>query len=69
MTTPERSPKATGQIDEEAMFYLRSRGISESIAKAMLLYAFAADVLTPIKNEALKSYLDGLIAERLHKNF
>ncbi len=59
----------TGQIDEEAMFYLRSRGISESIAKAMLLYAFAADVLTPIKNEALKSYLDGLIGERLHKNF
>jgi Fe-S cluster assembly protein SufD len=59
----------TGQLDEEAMFYLRSRGISESIAKAMLLYAFAADVLTPIKNEALKSYLDGLIAERLHKNF
>jgi Fe-S cluster assembly protein SufD len=59
----------TGQLDEEAMFYLRSRGISESIAKAMLLYAFAADVLTPIKNEVLKSYLDGLIAERLHKNF
>jgi Fe-S cluster assembly protein SufD len=59
----------TGQLDEEAMFYLRSRGISESIAKAMLLYAFTADVLTPIKNEALKSYLDGLIAERLHKNF
>jgi Fe-S cluster assembly protein SufD len=59
----------TGQLDEEAMFYLRSRGISESIAKAMLLYAFAADVLTPIKNEALKLYLDGLIAERLHKNF
>ncbi|MBL7872675.1 MAG: Fe-S cluster assembly protein SufD [Cyclobacteriaceae bacterium] len=59
----------TGQLDEEAMFYLRSRGISESIAKAMLLYAFAADVLTPIKNEALKSYLDGLIAERLHTHF
>jgi Fe-S cluster assembly protein SufD len=59
----------TGQLDEEATFYLRSRGISESIAKAMLLYAFAADVLTPIKNEVLKSYLDGLIAERLHKNF
>jgi Fe-S cluster assembly protein SufD len=59
----------TGQLDEEAMFYLRSRGISEPTAKAMLLYAFAADVLTPIKNEVLKSYLDGLIAERLHKNF
>jgi Fe-S cluster assembly protein SufD len=59
----------TGQLDEEAMFYLRSRGISEPTSKAMLLYAFAADVLTPIKNESLKSYLDGLIAERLQKNF
>ncbi|MBK8292608.1 MAG: Fe-S cluster assembly protein SufD [Flammeovirgaceae bacterium] len=59
----------TGQLDEEALFYLRSRGISEPIAKAMLLYAFAGEVLTPIKNETLKSYLDKLISERLHKNF
>jgi Fe-S cluster assembly protein SufD len=51
------------------LFYLRSRGISEPIAKAMLLYAFAGEVLTPIKNETLKSYLDKLISERLHKNF
>jgi Fe-S cluster assembly protein SufD len=59
----------SGQLDEEALFYLRSRGISATIAKAMLLYAFAAEVLTPIQNETLKLYLDGLIAERLHKNF
>jgi Fe-S cluster assembly protein SufD len=59
----------SGQLDEEALFYLRSRGISATIAKAMLLYAFAAEVLTPIQNETLKSYLDNLIAERLQKNF
>ncbi len=59
----------SGQLDEEALFYLRSRGIAEPIAKAMLLYAFAAEVLAPIKNETLKSYLDNLISERLHKNF
>ncbi len=59
----------SGQLDEEALFYLRSRGIAEPIAKAMLLYAFASEVLTPIKNETLKSYLDNLIAERLQKNF
>jgi hypothetical protein len=35
----------------------------------MLLYAFASEVLAPIRNETLKSYLDNLIAERLHKNF
>jgi hypothetical protein len=33
-----------------------------------LLYAFALDVLTLIKNETLKNYLDKLISERLHKN-
>lgn len=59
----------SGQLDEEALFYLRSRGISETNAKAMLLYAFAAEVLAPIQNETLKVYLDNLIAERLHKNF
>lgn len=59
----------SGQLDEEALFYLRSRGISATIAKAMLLYAFAIEVLAPIQNETLKLYLDNLIAERLHKNF
>lgn len=59
----------SGQLDDEAMFYLRSRGIAAPIAKAMLLYAFASEVLAPIQNETLKSYLDNLIAERLHKNF
>lgn len=59
----------TGQLDEEALFYLRSRGISQATAKAMLLYAFAAETLEPIRDEILKTYLDNLISERLHKNF
>ena len=59
----------TGQLDEDAVFYLQSRGISYATAKAMLLYAFAAEVLEPIKNETLKLYLDQLISERLHKDF
>jgi Fe-S cluster assembly protein SufD len=59
----------SGQLDDEALFYLRSRGIAAPIAKAMLLYAFAGEVLAPIQDETLKSYLDNLIAERLHKNF
>lgn len=58
----------SGQLDEEALFYLRSRGISEKSAKAMLLYAFAIDVLEPIKNKELKQYMDQQIAERLNKN-
>ncbi len=59
----------TGQLDEEALFYLQSRGIPYNISKAMLLYAFALDVLASINNEVLKNYLDGLIAKRLHKSF
>src|SRR5688572_146953 len=59
----------TGQLDEEALFYLRSRGIEKNTARAMMLYAFAAEVLENIPHEKLKAYIDGLIGERLQKNF
>lgn len=59
----------TGQLDEEALFYLRSRGIEKNTARAMMLYAFAAEVLDNIPNEKLKAFLDALVSERLHKNF
>jgi Fe-S cluster assembly protein SufD len=59
----------SGQLDEEALFYLRSRGISKEIAQAMMLYAFAGEVLDNVKDPALKEYLDTLISERLHKTF
>jgi Fe-S cluster assembly protein SufD len=57
----------TGQLDEEAMFYLRSRGIQKEKARAMLLYAFAAETLGFIKNEPLKNYINALVMERLNK--
>ena len=59
----------SGQLDEEAVFYLQARGISKETAKAMMLYAFAGEVLDNVKHPQLKEYLDGLISERLHKNF
>ncbi len=59
----------SGQLDEEALFYLRSRGIAAPVAKAMLLYAFASEVLEPLQNENLKTYLNQLISERLDQNF
>jgi Fe-S cluster assembly protein SufD len=58
----------TGQLDEEALFYLQSRGIAADSARAMLLYAFASEVLETVKDESLKNFFDHLIAERLHKN-
>jgi hypothetical protein len=48
----------TGQLDEEALFYLQSRGISKQSAQAMLLYAFAADVIATIQHSGIKSYFD-----------
>jgi len=59
----------TGQLDEEALFYLQSRGIPKATAKAMLLYAFAGEVLDTIKNEQLKNYIDSIVSERLHKSY
>src|SRR5258706_6960527 len=57
-----------GQLDEEALFYLQSRGISEANAQALLLYAFAGEILEPMKDEVLKKYLHSIISERLHKS-
>ena len=55
----------TGAIDREALFYLRARGISYEDARALLLYAFAHDVVEELEDEALQTYLDARIAERL----
>ena len=54
-----------GKLDEDALFYLRARGISEKNAKALLLHAFASDILGQIQNEPIKNYVEGLISERL----
>ncbi len=54
-----------GQLDEEGLFYLQSRGISKSMAKSLLVHAFAIDILTHIKLETIRNYVDGLISERL----
>ena len=54
-----------GQLDEEGMFYLRSRGVSEKTAKSLLVHAFAIDILGHIKPDPIRSYVDKLISERL----
>lgn len=59
----------TGQLDEEAMFYLQARGINKDTARAMMLYAFAAEVFEAIKHPVLKAYFDEMVSNRLHKNF
>lgn len=55
----------TGQLDDEALFYLRSRGISKAEALSLLMFAFCEDVITQIKIEPIRTYLEGIIAEKL----
>lgn len=55
----------TGQLDQDALFYLQARGIQKDKARAILLRAFASDVLENIDNEAIKDYLEAIITERL----
>ncbi|BDD10216.1 Fe-S cluster assembly protein SufD [Fulvitalea axinellae] len=56
-----------GQLEDEQLFYLRARGIGEEKARAMLLYAFAEDVVTKIDNEAIRTHIDKIIEARLIK--
>lgn len=53
-----------GRLDETALFYMRSRGISMSQARRLLTYAFAADVLEKIELEPLKEALEAQVLER-----
>lgn len=57
-----------GKLDEDSLFYLRARGISEENARAMLLHAFGVDILEQIKLEPLRAYAEQLIAARLSFN-
>ena len=54
-----------GQLDEEALFYLRSRGIPLKEARALLMYAFANNVLESVKIPELKRRINKIIAEKL----
>ena len=54
-----------GQLDEDAMFYLRSRGINKDEARLMLMFGFAREVIEKISTEALKIRIDDLVLKRL----
>lgn len=54
-----------GQLDAEAMFYLRSRGISFENARMLLMYAFAAEIVNKISIEPLRNRIDDLVKKRL----
>jgi Fe-S cluster assembly protein SufD len=55
----------TGQMDDESLFYLRSRGINENDAKALLNLAFANDILNNISLENFREYISTLVESKL----
>ncbi len=54
-----------GRIEDEPLFYLRSRGIDESSARNLLLYAFAAECLDRMKELPVRNFVEKLIQQRL----
>lgn len=57
---------ATGQLDSEALFYMRSRGIPEAQARHMLMEAFMADVIDRVKIDGLPDRLRVLVERRFN---
>jgi len=56
-----------GQLGDEALFYLRSRGIAREEARALLTYAFASELIGRLKVEPLRARLDSLVLDLLRK--
>jgi len=53
-----------GQLDREEVFYLQSRGLSETIARNMLTYAFGAEIIERIPVDSLKRSLEQTVLEQ-----
>jgi Fe-S cluster assembly protein SufD len=56
-----------GQMDDEAKFYLKSRGIGEEVSNGILLHAFASDVVTSIKIESIRNYIEEIITKKFNQ--
>ena len=56
---------AVGQLDDEALFYLRSRGLSDVDARHLLIRAFASDVLNRIPIDAVRSSVEARFQQQL----
>ena len=59
---------AVGQLNEDEVFYLESRGINPALARNMLTYGFAEEVIERIKIDSIKKELDEAVLNRLHSN-
>lgn len=56
-----------GQLDEDAVFYLRSRGLRHATAQRILAHAFALDILNRIRPESVRNYLERLVMDKFER--
>lgn len=57
----------TGDLDEDALFYLQSRGLDEQTARGMLISAFVVETLEKLENAELRGMCEALLADWLSK--
>ena len=57
-----------GQLNDESIFYLRSRGLGTDTAKRMLIHAFAGEIIERIQSETVRTTIDKLVWDRLEAN-
>ena len=53
-----------GQLDDDEVFYLKSRGLSDSAARSLLTYAFGAEIIALIPVVSLKHQLEKIVIEQ-----
>ncbi len=54
-----------GRLDTDALFYLRARGVSEEMARTLLLFGFAAENLQRMRLQYIRRYVEGLIMDKM----
>jgi Fe-S cluster assembly protein SufD len=57
-----------GRLDQLALFYMKSRGMGAELARQLLTYAFAADVIETIEVDAVREGLERLTLDRFTKD-
>ena len=58
----------TGQLDEEAVFYLRARGLSEKSARQLMVSAFIGEVLEKVENQQVLDFIHKVLKDRFDWN-
>jgi Fe-S cluster assembly protein SufD len=59
----------TGQLSEEALFYMRSRGISADAARTLLLLAFVQQVIDKVEITSFRDYLSAKIIQKIEQSW